>query len=89
MSIVDEMIKQQLNAENAPVTTGDFNTYRKQVDFVFNLLQQQIISLDVTCGLLMESAQLEPEPFKAEVARRVKAVADDMAAKQREGKLGL
>lgn len=89
MSIVDQMIQQTLTSENAPVTSGQFTHYRAQVDFVLNLLQQQIISLDVTCGLLMERfgsdwTQEQRDDFKSEVGRRVKAIADDMVKKQKE-----
>jgi hypothetical protein len=87
-SIVDNMILERLKEDSAPITAAQFAQYRKQVDAVFNLLQQQIISLDVTCGLLMESAQIEPEGFKAEIARRVKAVAEGMAARQQAKKEG-
>ena len=81
---VEHIIRAQIAEETAPITASQFAQYRKQVDAVFNFLQQQIISLDVTCGLLMESQQLEPETFKAEVARRVKAVADGMLQQQKE-----
>jgi hypothetical protein len=75
-------------ADSKPVTAFEFRKYTQQSEFFFNLLQQQIISLDVTCGLLMERFGSDWTPaqvteFKAEVGRRVKAIADDMVAKQK------
>jgi hypothetical protein len=86
MNSLDSIIYSHLSEEKAPITTAQFNQYRKQVDFVFNLLQQQIISLDVTCGLLLENQQIDADVFKAEVKRRVQAVAEGMAKQAKQAK---
>ena len=84
---VENRIIAQIEAERSPVTALQFAQYQKNVDFVINLLQQQIISLDVTCSLMMEQSNLTDEQrtaFKDEVGKRVKAIADDMVRKQHE-----
>jgi hypothetical protein len=86
MSNIETIIRAQIAEENAPVTAAQFAAFHKQTEFIFNLLQQQLISLDVTCGLLMERIIPEDgrEAFKAEVKRRVLAVAEGMASQQQQ-----
>jgi 4-alpha-glucanotransferase len=83
---LDAMLAANAAAEQAPVTTLHFNEFRKQVDYVFNIQQQQLISFDVALGLLMEHVIPEDKrkAFKDEVARRVKALAEDMVKKQKD-----
>lgn len=83
---LEAMLHANAAAEQAPVTTATFNEYRKQVDYVFNIQQQQLISYDVALGLLMEHVipADKRQAFKDEVALRVKLLAEDMVRKQKD-----
>jgi len=94
--LIDSMIHAQLAAENAPVTAAQFAEYRRMVDFAFGHLQQQVISMDVTCGLLVERLGVNPDgtpwtqeqrkEFGEEVRRRVVEIAEGMARQARDAR---
>ena len=90
---VDSMIHMRLAEEHRPVTAREFADYQRMVDFAFGSLQQQIWSMDITCGLVLESLRNEDgslltpeqrEAFKKEVQTRVMALAAQMSAKAQE-----
>ena len=83
---VDALINTTIQAEHVHITAAQFNQYKKQVDFLVNMLGQQIVSMDVALSLMMERVvpEEEREGFKAEIGRRVKAIADDLVKKQKE-----
>ena len=73
----ESVILRTLREDAEPIRARQFAEWKNQLDMVLNHLQLQIVSLDCAIGLLLERIVPEEEraAFKAEVTRRIEAIA--------------